>query len=156
MLCSCFYFFASCVCRHKQNANCSGFGCFFCSVCWRLRVAAVLFFRGHEEKEGGRERPRVSFPADAVVVPVDVSCAPSDGSLSYRVRVCVCGRGRSVLLPVLRLSMSTILSAALMCAFIAGMVSWVLCAMWPMRCTHVATVLPAVQGKRKGPPLPSR
>ncbi|EAN85738.1 hypothetical protein Tc00.1047053510805.10 [Trypanosoma cruzi] len=29
----------------------------------------------------------VSGDADAVVVPVDVSCAPSDGSLSYRVRV---------------------------------------------------------------------
>ncbi|ESS59126.1 hypothetical protein TCDM_12295 [Trypanosoma cruzi Dm28c] len=28
----------------------------------------------------------VSGDADAVVVPVDVSCAPSDGSLSYRVR----------------------------------------------------------------------
>ncbi|KAF8284870.1 hypothetical protein TcBrA4_0043360 [Trypanosoma cruzi] len=32
----------------------------------------------------------VSGDADAVVVPVDVSCAPSDGSLSYRVLVCVC------------------------------------------------------------------
>ncbi|RNC31868.1 mucin-like glycoprotein [Trypanosoma cruzi] len=31
----------------------------------------------------------VSGDADAVVVPVDVSCAPSDGSLSYRVCVCV-------------------------------------------------------------------
>ncbi|KAF8296851.1 hypothetical protein TcYC6_0085290 [Trypanosoma cruzi] len=29
----------------------------------------------------------LSGDADAVVVPVDVSCAPSDGSLSYRVRV---------------------------------------------------------------------
>ncbi|RNC53735.1 hypothetical protein TcCL_ESM08919 [Trypanosoma cruzi] len=29
----------------------------------------------------------VSGDADAAVVPVDVSCAPSDGSLSYRVRV---------------------------------------------------------------------
>ncbi|PBJ71289.1 hypothetical protein BCY84_17162 [Trypanosoma cruzi cruzi] len=96
----------------------------------------------------------VSGDADAVVVPVDVSCAPSDGSLSYR--VLVCGRGRSVLLPVLRLSVRIILSVALFCACVAGMVSWVLCAMWPMRCTHVATVLPAVQGKRKGPPLPSR
>ncbi|EAN97870.1 hypothetical protein TcYC6_0038800, partial [Trypanosoma cruzi] len=96
----------------------------------------------------------VSGAADAVVVPVDVSCAPSDGSLSYR--VCVCVRGGRVLLPVLRLSMRIILSVALVCACMAGMVSWVLCAMWPMRCTHVATVLPAVQRKRKGPPLPSR
>ncbi|RNC54624.1 hypothetical protein TcCL_ESM07943 [Trypanosoma cruzi] len=32
----------------------------------------------------------VSGDVDAVVVPVDVSCAPSDGSLSYRVCVCVC------------------------------------------------------------------
>ncbi|EAN83153.1 hypothetical protein Tc00.1047053508099.40 [Trypanosoma cruzi] len=31
----------------------------------------------------------VSGAADAVVVPVDVSCAPSDGSLSYRVCACV-------------------------------------------------------------------
>ncbi|KAF8292985.1 hypothetical protein TcBrA4_0074000 [Trypanosoma cruzi] len=31
----------------------------------------------------------VSGDADAVVVPVDVPCAPSDGSLSYRVCVCV-------------------------------------------------------------------
>ncbi|KAF8292175.1 hypothetical protein TcYC6_0118740 [Trypanosoma cruzi] len=87
----------------------------------------------------------VSGDADAVVVPVDLSCAPSDGSLSYRVRGSVCGRGRSVLLPVLRLSMRITLSVALMCACIAEMVNWVLCAMRPMRCTHVATVLPAVQ-----------
>ncbi|PBJ78009.1 hypothetical protein BCY84_05266 [Trypanosoma cruzi cruzi] len=26
---------------HAQNADCSVFGCFFCSVCWRLRVAAA-------------------------------------------------------------------------------------------------------------------
>ncbi|PBJ74971.1 hypothetical protein BCY84_11623 [Trypanosoma cruzi cruzi] len=26
---------------HAQNTDCSGFGCFFCSVCWRLRVAAA-------------------------------------------------------------------------------------------------------------------
>ncbi|RNE95602.1 hypothetical protein TcG_13337 [Trypanosoma cruzi] len=94
----------------------------------------------------------VSCDAEAVVVPVDVSCAPSDGSLSYRVYGC----GRSVLLRVLRLSMRITHSVALMCACMAGRVSWVLCAMWSMRCTHVATVLPAVQGKRKGPPLPSR
>ncbi|RNC40409.1 trans-sialidase [Trypanosoma cruzi] len=51
MLCSCFYFFASCVCRHtQQHAHCSGFGCFFFSVCWRLRVAAASF-SGHEGKE---------------------------------------------------------------------------------------------------------
>ncbi|ESS62145.1 hypothetical protein TCDM_10225 [Trypanosoma cruzi Dm28c] len=94
----------------------------------------------------------VSGDADAVVVPVDVSCASSDGSLSYRVYGC----GRIVLQPVLRLSMRIILSVDLMCACMAGMVSWVLCAMWPMRCTRVATVLPAVQRKRKRPPLPSR
>ncbi|EAN88173.1 hypothetical protein Tc00.1047053506451.35 [Trypanosoma cruzi] len=98
----------------------------------------------------------VSGDADAVVVPVDVSCAQSDGSLSYRVRACVYGRGSGVLLPVPRLSVRITLSVALMCACIAGMASWVLCAMWPMRCTHVATVLPAVQRRRKRPPLPSR
>ncbi|RNC42820.1 hypothetical protein TcCL_NonESM07502 [Trypanosoma cruzi] len=99
-------------------------------------------------------RGHVSGDADEVVVPVDVSCAPSDGSLSYRVRVC--GRGRSVPLPVLRLSVRITLSVALVCACMAGMVSCVLCAMWPMRCTHVATVLPPAQGKGKGPPLPPR
>ncbi|ESS55876.1 hypothetical protein TCDM_12632 [Trypanosoma cruzi Dm28c] len=92
--------------------------------------------------------------ADEVVVPVVVSCAPSDGSLSYRVFMCVCGR--SVLLPVLRLSVRIILSVALMCACMAGMMSWVLCVMWPVWCTHVATVLPAVQRRRKGPLLPPR
>ncbi|ESS61192.1 hypothetical protein TCDM_11229 [Trypanosoma cruzi Dm28c] len=33
----------------------------------------------------------VSGGAEAVVVPVDVSCAPSDGSLSYRVLACFVG-----------------------------------------------------------------
>ncbi|KAF5220132.1 hypothetical protein ECC02_006930 [Trypanosoma cruzi] len=202
---------------HTQDAHCSGYECSFCSACWQLRVAAVFFFRGHEEKGGGSVQPEslscgcdaprvtalswtpcpieggmagnflprhgwmrvrlrvwllwwvlapcalsgvagipghVSGDADAVVVRVDVSFAPSDGSLSYR--VCVCGRGESVLLPVLRLSMRTVISVALMCACTAEIGSWVLCAMWPMRCTHVATVLPAVQRRRKGPPLPSR
>ncbi|RNC52923.1 hypothetical protein TcCL_ESM09790 [Trypanosoma cruzi] len=37
---------------HTQDAHCSGFGCVFCSACWQLRVAAVVFFRGHEEKGG--------------------------------------------------------------------------------------------------------
>ncbi|RNC40713.1 hypothetical protein TcCL_NonESM09783, partial [Trypanosoma cruzi] len=41
MVCPCFYFFASCVCRHIQNAHFIRFGGFFCSVCWRLRVAAA-------------------------------------------------------------------------------------------------------------------
>ncbi|EAN99446.1 hypothetical protein TcCL_ESM06250 [Trypanosoma cruzi] len=35
--------------------------------------------------------------------------------------------------------MRIIFSVALMCSCLAGMVSWVLCAMWPMRCTHLAT-----------------
>ncbi|KAF5219379.1 hypothetical protein ECC02_007617 [Trypanosoma cruzi] len=122
-----------------------GDGAVRCAPCCSLHSRAAVGSSGD-----------VSGDVDAAVVPVDVSCAPSDGSLSYRVRVCVCGRGRSVLLPVLRLSMRIILSVALVCTCMAGMVSWVLCAMWPMRCTHVATVLPAVQRKRKGPPLPSR
>ncbi|RNC41205.1 hypothetical protein TcCL_NonESM09247, partial [Trypanosoma cruzi] len=50
--------FALCVCRHThththtQDAHCSGYECSFCSACWQLRVAAVVFFRGHEEKGG--------------------------------------------------------------------------------------------------------
>ncbi|EAN87730.1 hypothetical protein TcCL_NonESM12459 [Trypanosoma cruzi] len=115
------------------------------------RVAVVVGARSVCVTAAGSPED-VSGDADAVVVPVDVSCAPSDGSLSYR----VCVRGRSVLLPVPRLSVRIILSVALMCACMAGMVSWVLCAMWPVRCTRVATVLPAVQRRRKGPPLPSR
>ncbi|RNF05784.1 surface protease GP63, partial [Trypanosoma cruzi] len=32
----------------------------FCSVCWQLRVAAAVFFRGHEENEGeGVRSPRL-------------------------------------------------------------------------------------------------
>ncbi|RNC52645.1 hypothetical protein TcCL_ESM10094, partial [Trypanosoma cruzi] len=38
---------------------------------------------------GAGSAGHVSGDADAVVVPVDVLCAPSDGSLSYRVRACV-------------------------------------------------------------------
>ncbi|RNC33553.1 hypothetical protein TcCL_Unassigned03740 [Trypanosoma cruzi] len=37
---------------HTQDAHCSGYECSFCSACWQLRVAAVVFFRGHEEKGG--------------------------------------------------------------------------------------------------------
>ncbi|EAN99912.1 hypothetical protein Tc00.1047053510359.540 [Trypanosoma cruzi] len=53
-----------------------------------------------------------------------------------RAIVRVCGRGRSVLLPVLRLSMRIILSVALVCACMAGMVSCVLCAV-----CHVANAV---------------
>ncbi|RNF09493.1 hypothetical protein TcG_09866 [Trypanosoma cruzi] len=66
----------------------------------------------------------LSCDADAVVVPVVVSCASSDGSLSYRVFMCVCGRS---VLPVLGLSVRIILSVALMCACMAEMVSCVPC-----------------------------
>ncbi|RNC56251.1 hypothetical protein TcCL_ESM06180 [Trypanosoma cruzi] len=38
---------------------------------------------------GAGSAGHVSGDADTVVLPVDVSCAPSDASLSYRVRVCV-------------------------------------------------------------------
>ncbi|RNC57629.1 hypothetical protein TcCL_ESM04743 [Trypanosoma cruzi] len=50
-----FYFFiALCFCRHTQphtqDAHCSGFECSFCGACWQLLVAAVVFFRGYDEK----------------------------------------------------------------------------------------------------------
>ncbi|RNC56277.1 hypothetical protein TcCL_ESM06210 [Trypanosoma cruzi] len=52
-----FYLFALCFRRHTtthtQDAHCSGFECSFCSACWQLRVAAVVFFRGYEEKGEG-------------------------------------------------------------------------------------------------------
>ncbi|PBJ77217.1 hypothetical protein BCY84_06917 [Trypanosoma cruzi cruzi] len=59
------------------------FECFFCSACWQLRSSpdpcALVCCCGSSV---------CVTAADAVVVPVDVSCAPSDGSMSYRVRVC--------------------------------------------------------------------
>ncbi|EAN96674.1 hypothetical protein Tc00.1047053510013.180 [Trypanosoma cruzi] len=60
-----------------------GDGAVRCAPCWSLRSCAAVGSPGD-----------VSGAADAVVVPVDVPvdvlCAPSGGSLSYRVRVCVC------------------------------------------------------------------
>ncbi|RNC44566.1 hypothetical protein TcCL_NonESM05671 [Trypanosoma cruzi] len=62
-----FYVFALCFYRHTQphahiSAHCSGFECSFRSACWQLRVATVVFFRGHEENEGGeRERAPRAF-----------------------------------------------------------------------------------------------
>ncbi|ESS60789.1 hypothetical protein TCDM_11655 [Trypanosoma cruzi Dm28c] len=43
---------------HAQNAHCSGFGCFFCSVCWRLRVAAAssVGMKGRKEERGSARR----------------------------------------------------------------------------------------------------
>ncbi|KAF8277550.1 hypothetical protein TcBrA4_0111070 [Trypanosoma cruzi] len=61
----------------------------FCAVVLLLLVRVYVTAAGSVGELSG--------DADAVVVPVDVSCAPSDGRLSYRVRVC---RG-SVLLPLL-------------------------------------------------------
>ncbi|PBJ68772.1 hypothetical protein BCY84_20921 [Trypanosoma cruzi cruzi] len=50
--------------NHMQDAHCSGFGCFFCSVCWRLRVAAASSSVGMKERRGERERARrVTLPA---------------------------------------------------------------------------------------------
>ncbi|RNE97011.1 trans-sialidase [Trypanosoma cruzi] len=52
---------------HAQNAHCSGFECFFCSVCWRLRVAAASFsgHEGKEEREGARTASHSSCGCDA-------------------------------------------------------------------------------------------
>ncbi|RNF11554.1 putative mucin-like glycoprotein [Trypanosoma cruzi] len=90
----------------------------------------------------------LSCDADAVVVPVDVSCAPSDGSLSYR--VCVWKKCSAAIAEAQHENYT-------FSGFDVRMHSrdGELGAVWPMRCTHVATVLPAVQGRRKGPPLPS-
>ncbi|ESS55482.1 hypothetical protein TCDM_13042 [Trypanosoma cruzi Dm28c] len=43
--------------NHMQDAHCSGFGCFFCSVCWRLRVAAAssVGMKGRERGSAHRE-----------------------------------------------------------------------------------------------------
>ncbi|RNC40440.1 complement regulatory protein [Trypanosoma cruzi] len=47
---------------HAQDAHCSGFGCFFCSVCWRLRVAAASSVGMKRGEERG-SAPRVTLPA---------------------------------------------------------------------------------------------
>ncbi|RNC40553.1 hypothetical protein TcCL_NonESM09966, partial [Trypanosoma cruzi] len=52
----CFVFLQAHTTTQPQYAHCSGFECFFCGACWQLRVAAVVFFRGHEEKGGGGVR----------------------------------------------------------------------------------------------------
>ncbi|RNC35548.1 trans-sialidase [Trypanosoma cruzi] len=44
--------------HNHMHADCSGFGCFFCGVCWRLRVAAassVGMKRGEERGSTHRE-----------------------------------------------------------------------------------------------------
>ncbi|EAN99900.1 hypothetical protein Tc00.1047053510359.450 [Trypanosoma cruzi] len=91
MLCSCFYFFASCVRRHTQphaRTKCR-FHSIWMLLLWRVLTVACgcCFLRGHEGKEGGSEcPPRVTLNA-GVMRAADVSCAPSDGGPSYRVRV---------------------------------------------------------------------
>ncbi|ESS55480.1 putative trans-sialidase [Trypanosoma cruzi Dm28c] len=56
-----FYFFDLCCCRQThtdtQNTHCSGFGCFSCSVCWRLRVAAAFSVgvKGRRRESAHRE-----------------------------------------------------------------------------------------------------
>ncbi|RNC54080.1 trans-sialidase, partial [Trypanosoma cruzi] len=51
---------------HAQNAHCGGFGCFFCSVCWRLRVAAAssVGMKGGR-REGARTASHSSSGCDA-------------------------------------------------------------------------------------------
>ncbi|ESS55780.1 hypothetical protein TCDM_12729 [Trypanosoma cruzi Dm28c] len=44
---------------HTQDAHCSGLESFFCSVCWQLRVAAIVFFRCHEKGGEGVRSPRL-------------------------------------------------------------------------------------------------
>ncbi|ESS55735.1 hypothetical protein TCDM_12773 [Trypanosoma cruzi Dm28c] len=48
----CFVFLQAHTTTHTQDAHCSGFECSFCGACWQLRVAAVVFFRVHEEEKG--------------------------------------------------------------------------------------------------------
>ncbi|EAN91276.1 hypothetical protein Tc00.1047053511587.75 [Trypanosoma cruzi] len=77
---------------HAQNAHCSGFGCFFCSGCWRLRVAAASF-SGHEGKEERGSAHRESlFPAGVMRA---VGCDCCGGLHPFGVRFsavvpCVC------------------------------------------------------------------
>ncbi|RNC59179.1 hypothetical protein TcCL_ESM03248 [Trypanosoma cruzi] len=92
-----FYFFALCFCRHTtthtQDAHCSGFECSFCSACWQLRVAAVVFFRGYEAKGGegvrspsvfscGCDAPRVAALSWAPC-PIEGGMAGNFGAASW-------------------------------------------------------------------------
>ncbi|PBJ77184.1 hypothetical protein BCY84_07043 [Trypanosoma cruzi cruzi] len=51
---------------HAQDAHCSGFGCFFCGVCWRLRVAAAssVGMKGRR-REGAHAASHSSCGCDA-------------------------------------------------------------------------------------------
>ncbi|EAN81243.1 hypothetical protein Tc00.1047053511223.10 [Trypanosoma cruzi] len=69
MLCSCFYFFASCVCRHTQphaRTRCA-LQWIWMLLLWRVLAVAggCCFLCGHGARGGGeRERaPRVTLPA---------------------------------------------------------------------------------------------
>ncbi|RNF17133.1 hypothetical protein TcG_06086 [Trypanosoma cruzi] len=85
-----FYLFALCFCRHTQphtqDAHCSGFECSFCGACWQLRVAAVVFFRVHEEEKGGEgvRSPRLfSCGCDAPrVTALSWAPCPIDGGMA--------------------------------------------------------------------------
>ncbi|ESS60378.1 hypothetical protein TCDM_12105 [Trypanosoma cruzi Dm28c] len=86
-----FFFFALCFCRHTQphthkmriavDLNAS-FVVHAGSCVWRLLSFSVCVAAA--ESAG-----HVSGDAEAVVVPVDVSCAPGDDILSHRVWMCV-------------------------------------------------------------------
>ncbi|RNF01580.1 hypothetical protein TcG_11682 [Trypanosoma cruzi] len=94
--------------RDTQDAHCSGFECLLFGACWQLRVAAVFFFRGHEEKgEGARTPSLFSCVCDAPRVtalswapsPIECGMAGNFGAASWmRVRLLRvrCG-GRGVL-----------------------------------------------------------
>ncbi|RNC31745.1 hypothetical protein TcCL_Unassigned05721, partial [Trypanosoma cruzi] len=80
----CFVLLQAHTTTHTQDAHCSGYECTFCSACWQLRVAAVVFFRGHEE-EGERERsPRLfSCGCDASrVTALSWAPCPIDGGMA--------------------------------------------------------------------------
>ncbi|RNC32270.1 trans-sialidase [Trypanosoma cruzi] len=80
----CFVLLQAHTTTHTQDAHCSGYECTFCGACWQLRVAAVVFFRGHEE-EGERERsPRLfSCGCDAPrVTALSWSPCPIDGGMA--------------------------------------------------------------------------
>ncbi|RNC36663.1 trans-sialidase [Trypanosoma cruzi] len=74
LLCSCFYFFASCVCRHTQphaRTRCT-LQWIWMLLLWRVLAVAggCCFLCGHEEKEGTVGVRRGSHPCGKVALRV--------------------------------------------------------------------------------------
>ncbi|RNC38608.1 complement regulatory protein [Trypanosoma cruzi] len=82
---------------HAQDADCSGFGCFFFSAFWRLRVAAASSVGMKRGEERGSARRVTLLPAGVMRA---MGCDCCGGPHPFRcallrrcaVRLCMCFR----------------------------------------------------------------